>query len=82
MNNRKLSFAAALGAIIMMGAIVIQRYDTERWGWLDFTAIAASLLLMAWLISGRDRASDDEPGESFALRLGKACKRALSGLKS
>lgn len=81
MNNRKLSFAAALGMVAMMAVIVMSRGDHQSFGWMDNLLLLLFIPLLAWLISSRDSPSKDEPCQSFALRLGKACKRTLRRLK-
>lgn len=76
-----ISFAAALAMVVMMATIVMSRGDHTSFGWMDNLLFLLFIPLLAWLISSRDRSSHDEPGKSFALRLGQACKRALRRLK-
>jgi hypothetical protein len=75
------SFAAALAMVVMMAVIVMSRGDHVSFGWMDNLLFLLFIPLLAWLISSRDRSAHDEPGESFALRLGQACKRTLRRLK-
>lgn len=81
MGKRHISFAAALGIIVMMSVIVLSRGGNVSFGWMDNLLFLLFIPLLAWLISSRNRPAQDETGQSFALRLGQACKRALSRLK-
>lgn len=81
MGNRHISFAAALGIIVMMSIIVMSRGDHVSFGWMDNLLLLLFIPLLAWLISSRNRSAHDETGQSFALRLGQTCKRALRRLK-
>jgi len=81
MNNRQSSFAVALGIVVMMAVIVTSRGGHTSFGWMDTLLFLLFIPLLAWLISNGDRTPKDETGDSFALRLGQACKRALGRLK-
>lgn len=81
-QGRLLSFSITLTIISMVAVPAYMRApDTHLYGWLDYAALGLFCLLLAWLTSdsaGRSKCSTDE---SLALRLGKACNRALKGLK-
>ena len=64
------------------GGVVVANGGAHRIGGVvDAALLVVGLLLLAWLISSRNSPAHDEPGKSFALRLGQACKRALRRLK-
>lgn len=65
--------------IIGMGiAVAWSRLGNMPLNWMDYSAIAVFLLLLCWCLTPRrHRGAGDDSGDSFALRLGKLCKRAL-----
>jgi hypothetical protein len=81
-QGRKLSFAITLPII---GFVAVPAYmrapDTDLYGWLDFTALGLFCLLLAWLTSDGPRSAEGRADQGFALRLGKACNRALKRCK-
>lgn len=69
---------------LSVGAYVASKHQNIATGLLDNLALVGFVLLLAWLITPRFRAyssHDHDAGESFALRAGKLCNRALKRVK-
>ena len=80
--KRTLPFATVFAFCTMGLFIALPRYDTSRWGFIDYAAIFGFMLLLSWLASGScEPATHEETGDDAALRLGKLCKRALRRFK-
>ena len=81
-QGRLLSFSITLTIISMVAVPAYMRApDTHLYGWFDYAALGLFCLLLAWLTSDSARRSEGSADEGPALRLGKACNRALKGLK-
>lgn len=80
-------FAVVCSYITIALIFILPRYSEQIWDWRDYTALTLFILIFAWLLSGRGSSLEgadahEEPGNSFAFRLGQSLngvRRRLRG---
>ena len=67
-------------------AYILPKYKDQIWDWRDYSAITATILLIWWLTSRRNRevdaAAHDGMDDGLAFRLGKSLNRVRRRLRS
>lgn len=85
--NRPVTFAMVCAYAGVAAPFVLPKYADQIWDWRDYSAIAALILLMSWLLSPSRSAGLISPDghenarDLISFRLGKTLKRVWCRLR-